>query len=127
MTKTNSASGAQMSRMAASRWAATVRSPAGRNPGLSQPMVETVAMYIDTARMPGRIPAMNSLPISCSVMIPYTASTVEGGNMAPSVPPAAITPVAKDCGYLYRRISGYATVENVAAVATEEPEIAANP
>ena len=44
------------------------------------------------------MPAMNSLPMSCSVMMPYTASTVDGGSMAPSVPPAAITPVANDCG-----------------------------
>jgi hypothetical protein len=63
-------------------------------------------MYIVIASRPGIMPAMNSLPISCSVMMPYTASTVEGGNMAPSVPPAAITPVAKDCGYPKRRISG---------------------
>ena len=41
---------------------------------------------------------MKSLPMSCSVMMPYTASTVEGGSMAPSVPPAAITPAENDCG-----------------------------
>jgi len=27
-------------------------------------------MYIEAARMPGTIPAMNSLPMSCSVMMP---------------------------------------------------------
>ena len=74
------------------------RGPAGRNPGRSAPIRVTVIMYIEAARIPGMIPAMNSLPMSCSVMMPYTASTVEGGSMAPSVPPAAITPVAKDCG-----------------------------
>ena len=41
---------------------------------------------------------MNSLPMSCWVIRPYTASTIDGGNIAPSVPPAAITPVEKDCG-----------------------------
>ena len=28
----------------------------------------TVAMYMKTARMPGTMPAMNSVPMSCSVM-----------------------------------------------------------
>ncbi len=70
---------------------------------------------------------MNSLPISCWVISPYTANTIDGGNIAPKVPPAAITPVANDFGYPNRRISGYATVEKVAAVATEDPLIAANP
>ena len=55
-------------------------------------------MYIVIARIPGMMPAMKSFPMSCSVMMPYTASTVDGGSIAPSVPPAAITPVAKDCG-----------------------------
>ncbi len=55
-------------------------------------------MYIVMASTPGMMPAMNNLPMSCSVMMPYTASTVDGGSMAPSVPPAAMTPVAKDCG-----------------------------
>ncbi len=61
-------------------------------------MMLIVTMYMITATMPGRIPATNNLPTSCSVISPYTASTVEGGIMMPSVPPAAITPVAKDCG-----------------------------
>ena len=71
---------------------------------------------------------MNSLPMSCCVISPYTASTIDGGNIAPSVPPAAITPVAERLRIVVnRRISGYATVENVAAVATDDPLIAANP
>ena len=57
-----------------------------------------VIMCITIASRPGTMPAMNSLPISCWVMMPYTASTVDGGSIAPSVPPTAITPVAKDCG-----------------------------
>ena len=44
------------------------------------------------------MPAMKSLPMSCCVRMAYTASTVDGGNIAPSVPPAAITPVENDCG-----------------------------
>jgi hypothetical protein len=61
-------------------------------------MSATVIMYIVAARIPGRMPAMNSLPMSCSVMMPYTARTVDGGSMAPRVPPAAITPAANDSG-----------------------------
>ena len=46
------------------------RWPAGRKPGRAMPMIVMVIMYIDTARRPGMIPAMNSLPTSCSVMSP---------------------------------------------------------
>ncbi len=55
-------------------------------------------MCIMIASRPGTTPAMHSLPISCWVMMPYTASTVDGGSIAPKVPPTAITPAAKDCG-----------------------------
>ena len=44
--------------------------PAGRKPGRAYPMIVMVIMYIDTARMPGMMPAMNSLPTSCSVIRP---------------------------------------------------------
>src|SRR6202167_878334 len=127
MTKINSNSVAQTSRTLRARASHDLRGPEGRNSGRAQPMSATVIMYMVAARIPGRMPAMNSLPMSCSVMMPYTARTVDGGSMAPSVPPAAITPAANDSGYPYRRISGYATVEKVAAVATEEPDMAANP
>ena len=66
--------------------------------GRTAPIAASVAIYMPTATSPGMMPAMNSLPMSCSVMIPYTTSTVEGGNIAPSVPPAAIVPAATDCG-----------------------------
>jgi hypothetical protein len=33
-------------------------------------MIEIVSMYISIARVPGTMPAMNSLPMSCSVMMP---------------------------------------------------------
>src|SRR5262245_65304362 len=48
---------------------------------------------------------------------------IEGGISAPSVPPAANAPVAKDAEYLYRRNSGSETWPIIAAVASEEPLI----
>jgi hypothetical protein len=42
---------------------------------------------------------MNSRLMPCCVISPYAANTIDGGNIAPSVPPAAMTPVAKDCGW----------------------------
>ena len=33
-------------------------------------MAAIVSMYIETASIPGRIPAMNSLPMSCWVIRP---------------------------------------------------------
>ena len=48
------------------------------------------------------------------------------GIRIPKVPPAAIDAVAKESAYLYRRISGIATFDMVAAVAIEDPEIAEN-
>ena len=98
ITNTNNASGAHTSRAAPRRSAHELRGACGRKRGRTRPMMPIVAMYIDTARNPGSTPAMNSLPMSCWVISPYTASTIDGGNIAPSVPPAAITPVAKDCG-----------------------------
>ena len=44
--------------------------PAGRKPGRRRPMAVIVSMYMSTAMMPGMTPAMNSLPMSCSVMMP---------------------------------------------------------
>ena len=61
-------------------------------------MMAMVIMCMMMASRPGTMPAMNSLPMSCWVMMPYTASTVDGGSIAPSVPPTAMTPAAKDCG-----------------------------
>src|ERR1700730_14202422 len=127
MTNMNNRTGAQTSRNAFPRSLQLLAGAVGSHPGRTLPITAMVIMYIDTASNPGKIPATNSLPMSCCVISPYTARTIEGGNMAPRVPPAAMTPVANDCGYLNRRISGYATVENVAAVATDDPLIAANP
>ena len=52
--------------------------------------------------------------------------TMEGGIRMPSVPPAASSPSTNFFGYPRAVISGTAMVPIVAAVATDEPEIAAN-
>ena len=70
MTKANSSSVAQMSRSPASRSCQEWRGPAGRNFGRSMPMIAMVTMYMATASRPGKTPAMNSLPTSCSVISP---------------------------------------------------------
>ncbi len=98
MTKANSASDGQTSFSATSRSAIGRGVPAGRSVGRTATMSRIVSTYMVIASTPGSTPAMNSLPMSCCVITAYTARTVEGGNIAPSVPPAAITPVAKDCG-----------------------------
>ncbi len=98
ITNKNSRMGAQTSRRAVNRSAHELAGAVGSHPGRTRPITAIVVMYIVTARKPGNIPATNSLPMSCWVISPYTARTIDGGNIAPSVPPAAITPVAKDCG-----------------------------
>ena len=70
MMKRNRSSTAQMSRSASSRSFHELRSPAGRKPGRATPISVMVIMYMDTAISPGMTPAMNSLPMSCSVMRP---------------------------------------------------------
>ena len=59
-----------MSRSPAMRSGQVARGPAGRYFGRAQTITATVIMYMEAARTPGRIPAMKSLPMSCSVMIP---------------------------------------------------------
>ena len=49
-----------------------------------------------------------------------------GGIKIPKVPPAAIDAVANESAYLYLLISGIATLDIVAAVAIEDPEMAEN-
>ena len=44
--------------------------------------------------IPGIIPAIKSRPILSSVRIAYITNPAEGGINIPSVPPAAIDPVA---------------------------------
>ena len=70
MTKTNSSSVAQISIRPVRRSAQLWRGVAGKKFGRTLPMITTVSMSIAAARMPGMMPAMNSLPMSCSVMMP---------------------------------------------------------
>ena len=51
----------------------------------------------------------------------------DGGIRMPSVPPAAIDPAAKESACLKRRISGIDTRAIVAAVASDDPQIAPKP
>ena len=44
---------------------------------------------------PGMIPAMKSRPIDVSDAMPYRIIVMLGGMRMPSVPPAAIAPVAR--------------------------------
>ena len=46
--------------------------------------------------------------------------------MMPSVPPAAMAPANRRWSYFSARACGIATVATVAAVATEEPDVAEN-
>ncbi|MCY1549252.1 hypothetical protein D9M68_854110 [compost metagenome] len=60
----------QMPRMAAKRCAQVKRSAGGPAAG-SRQVTKTTARHRQVmATMPGRMPAMNSLPMSVSVMIP---------------------------------------------------------
>ncbi len=70
MTKMNSSNIAQMSRRPISRSFQEWRGATGRKSGRTRPMTTTVSMSIVAASNPGMMPAMNSLPISCSVMMP---------------------------------------------------------
>ena len=57
----------------------------------------------------------------------YTTMVIDGGMRMPSVPPAAMEPVASASEYPKRFIDGYATLLMVAAVAIEEPQMAPKP
>ena len=70
MTKTNRSSVAQILRRPSSRSFQLKRGARGRKSGFTKPMMVTVPIYIAAARMPGSTPAMNNLPMSCSVMMP---------------------------------------------------------
>ena len=59
-----------MSRNPLSRSGQSLRGPAGKYLGRAQTMAATVIIYIEAASTPGTMPAMNSLPMSCSVMMP---------------------------------------------------------
>ena len=61
---------AQMSFSAESFSAPVVLCPLGRKSGRANPMPVMVIMYMEIASRPGMMPAMNSLPTSCSVIRP---------------------------------------------------------
>ena len=69
--------------------------PAGPSAGLRFTQKRTTAMYRAIWIRPGIKPAMNMSPMDCPVMIPYSTMTVLGGMRMPSVPPAAMQPVAR--------------------------------
>jgi hypothetical protein len=48
----------------------SARGAEGRNFGRARPISTMVRRYIEIASKPGRMPATNSLPMSCSVMTP---------------------------------------------------------
>ena len=50
----------------------------------------------------------------------------DGGIRMPMIPPAATEAVARVSAYRYCRISGMATRDMVAAVATDDPHMAEN-
>src|SRR5690606_38133721 len=70
---------------------------------------------------------MNSLSMSVLVMMPYSTSAIDGGMRMPSVPPAAIDPVARVSLYPNLRMEGMVTRDMVAAVARLEPHTAEKP
>ena len=75
---------------------------------------------------PGRMPARNSRGTDCSATMPYRISASDGGITMPIVPEAPITPSAKLRGYPFSIIAGSRIVPIASAVATEDPQIAAN-
>jgi hypothetical protein len=75
--------------------------------------------------IPGTMPEMRSFPTDCDVSMPKITRAMLGGISIPKVPPAAIQPVARALSYLYLLISGKATLENIAAGASELPQAAA--
>ena len=104
---------------------ADVRGPTGPSVGFMAVTMAIVATNRSDSRIPGRMPAMNSLPMLSSVRIAYSTKPVDGGMRMPSVPPAATDPVASPSPYPKRFICGSATLPIVTAVATDDPDTAA--
>jgi len=77
--------------------------------------------------MPGIIPAISSLPIEVSVIIPYKTNPILGGIMMARVPATVTTPLAMEGLYPYLSSWGMATLDMVAAEAVLEPAMAAIP
>ncbi len=71
-----------------------VLGPRGPSSGLRLVHMRMLTTMRAVRRMPGRIPAMKSSPMDCSVRMPYTIKITLGGIRIPRLPPAATTPVA---------------------------------
>ncbi len=71
-----------------------VLGPRGPSSGLSVVHIRMVIIKRTVKRRPGRSPAIKSLPMDCSVCMPYTMNITLGGISIPRLPPAATTPVA---------------------------------
>ena len=80
--------------------------PGGPSAGFLLHMRRIRSINSPARNKPGKIPAINKAPILVSVIIPKMIKMVLGGMRIPSVPPAAIVPVAKRELYLYLFISG---------------------
>ena len=66
----------------------------GAKEGLSITRTMIIALNATAVRMPGRTPAAKSFATETSAKYPYSTIRIDGGINAPSVPAAAITPVA---------------------------------
>src|SRR5690606_39885337 len=80
-------------------------------------------MNMAVSIMPGTTPARKRRPIDVCVEIPYTIIVTEGGIRIPSVPPAAMEPVATEFGYPRLTISGMPILPMAAHVAGLDPVI----
>ncbi len=88
-------------------------------------MTVTVIIITTVRMMPGKIPAMNNLPIDDSVIAPYTTITSDGGIRIPSVPELHMTPAAKVRVYPDATMPTIITLPTATTVAGAEPDTAA--
>ena len=83
-------------------------------------------MYRNAISRPGNsIPNIRS-PIETLATGPSSTTTIEGGMMVPSEPPAQITPEISALSYLYLSITGMVSRPTTVSVAPITPEEAAN-
>ena len=93
---------------------------------LRRPYQRTYSTKSAACIRPGTTPARKSRGTNSSAMIAYRMSGRLGGIRMPSVPEAAVTPSANGRSYLRSIIAGIRIVPMARAVATLEPQIAAN-
>ena len=87
------------------------------NPGTALLQIRMAKQYIAAVSIPGIMPAISSLPIEVSVMIPYRTKAILGGIMIASVPATVTTPAETLLEYPCFTICGTAIVDSVAAEA----------